>query len=216
MAAPSPSPFRSTLTSEAELRTLYAQPHPVVVAKERPVIDAATKAFIERATFLVIGTVGVAGADVSPRGGPSGFVRVLDDRHLVIGDLPGNNRLDTMRNIVETGHVGLLFVTPGKSETVRVNGRACITTDPDIVSAFPFAKPPQTAIGVEVEATFIHCAKAFMRSGMWDPQMWAQLAGAPDGADIFACQRIVDGATAEAVRRDLDTGYREALAAERA
>lgn len=209
------APFQQTVTSLDELRTLYRRPHDLVVAKERPVLDAATTSFLTRATFAVVSTFGAdGGADASPRGGPSGFIQVLDDRHLAIGDLGGNNRLDTIENIVTTGQIGILAVHPGKSETVRVNGRAWITRDPEVLGRFPFAKTPVTAIGVEVIGTYIHCAKAFMRSGMWEPESWAAFADAPDGADILACQQVID-VPAAVVRDDLDRGYAEALAYER-
>ena len=208
-------PFPHTVASVEELRTMYREPHPVVVDKEKAVIDEATRTFVERATFAAVGTFDEAGAaDVSPRGGPSGFIRVLDERRLLIADLGGNNRLDTLENIIATGQIALLIVHPGKSETVRVNGRACITRDPDLLSGFGLPRTPVTAIGVEVVGTFIHCAKAFMRSGMWDPDTWAALTDAPDAADIIECQ--TGGAfAAQVVRDDLAGGYAEALAWER-
>ena len=139
-----------------------------------------------------------------------GFVRVLDSTHLAIADLGGNNRIDSMRNIVDTGRVGMLFVAPGRSETVRVNGEAWVTTDPDLLDSFTLPRRPVAAIVVRVTATFIHCAKAFKRSGMWDPNVWAVLAGSSDAADIIACQ--YDGAfEAELVRNDLAKGYDLAL-----
>ncbi len=207
--------FQQTITTVEELRTLYRDPHPVVVQKEKAVIDAASRTFIERATFAAVGTFDADGAaDVSPRGGPSGFIQVLDERRLAIADLGGNNRLDTMENILATGQVGILLVHPGKNETVRVNGRAWISRDPDLLARFPLPRTPVTAIGVEVVGTFIHCAKAFMRSGMWDPEVWSSFADAPDGADIIECQ--TGGAfAASLVRADLDRGYAEALAYER-
>ena len=207
----SEAPFQEVVSSIDELRTLYHQPHPIVVAKERPLLDAATTTFIERATFAAIGTHAADGsADVSPRGGPSGFIQVLDERRLAIGDLGGNNRLDTIENIIATGQIGMLIIHPGRTETVRVNGRAWITRDPALLERFPFARRPTTAIGVEVVGTYIHCAKAFLRSGIWQPETWSAFLDAPDGADILACQKVVDVA-AQVVRDDLDRGYAAAL-----
>jgi PPOX class probable FMN-dependent enzyme len=211
----SAAPFQQTVSTIEELRTLYRQPHQLVVAKERPTLDAATTTFLTKATFAVVSTFGAdGGADASPRGGPSGFIQVLDEHRLAIGDLGGNNRLDTIENIVTTGQIGILAVHPGKSETVRVNGRAWITRDPEILGRFPYAKPPITAIAVEVVGTYIHCAKAFMRSGLWDPETWPAFADLPDGADILECQQLLD-VPAAAVRADLDRGYAEALELER-
>src|SRR3954452_3782952 len=126
------------VATREQLRSLYRAPHKLVVDKERPVIDDATRAFIARCPFVLVGTVGVDGtADVSPRGGPSGFVQVLDETHIAIPDLSGNNRLDTLENIVSNGQVGLLFIMPGRGETVRLNGSAHLTTDPEILGGFP-------------------------------------------------------------------------------
>ena len=211
------SPFPGTITSLDELAELYRPPSPLVVAKSRPRIDAATARFLGRSTFVVVGTVDPDGTlDTSPRGGPAGFVRVLDDRRLVIPDLPGNNRLDSIRNIVATGRIALLVVVTGQHETVRVNGRAWITTDPDVLAGFPAVlKPPKAAIGIEIDETFIHCAKAFRRGGIWAPETW-QAADAPDAADILECQALLEGVPASAIRRDLDHGYELSLADERA
>ena len=202
------------IDSITRLREIYPEPHRLVVAKERPELDEATQRFIARGRFFALGTYRADGsADVSPRGGEPGFVRVLDSTHLAIADLGGNNRIDSLRNIVETGRVGMLFVAPGQSETVRVNGEAWITTDPDVLDGFTLARRPKTAIMVRVTATFIHCAKAFKRSGMWDPNVWAEMAGEPDAADILVCQAILpDTVTADMVRADLDQSYDQALA----
>ncbi len=209
-------PFADTITSTDALREIYRQPHPVTAGKERPQLDQASTEFIERCRFAVVGTYDSEGnADTSPRGGPSGFVRVLDPGRLAIADLGGNNRLDTLQNIVDTGRIALIFVVPGQSETVRVNGRAWVTTDPYVLGRFELPRMPKSAIGVAVDTTYIHCAKAFQRGGMWEPEAWAELADVPDGAAILACQVIVEGATAEAIRADLDQGYVAALAEER-
>ena len=202
------------ITTVQQLREIYREPHRLVIDKERPELDEATQRFIGRGRFFMLGTYRSDGsADVSPRGGEAGFVRVLDSTHLAIADLGGNNRIDSLRNIVETGRVGMLFVQPGQSETVRVNGEAWITTDPEVLDGFTLSRRPTTAITVRVTATFIHCAKAFRRSGMWDPEVWASLADGPDAADILVCQAILDpSVTADLVRADLDAGYDSALA----
>ena len=136
-----------------QLRELCCAPHQLVVDKERPIIDAATREFIERSPFVLVGTVGGDGsADVSPRGGPSGFVQVLDETHIAISDLSGNNRLDTLDNIVANGQVGLLFVMPGQGETVRLNGTAVVTTDvPDAADVLV----AQALLPVEATAAII-------------------------------------------------------------
>jgi len=198
---------------------MYRRPSRLVAEKEQPSIDAATAAFIGRAPFVLVGTVGADGtADVSPRGGPSGFVQVLDATHVAIADLSGNNRLDTLENIVSNGQVGLLFMMPGQGETVRLNGAAYLSVDPTILQRFPSElKTPKLAIVVEVVGTFVHCAKAMQRSHIWDPESWAALADAPDGAEILSCQNLLPAdVTPDMIRADLAAGYEHDLVAERA
>lgn len=206
------------ITSTAQLRELYREPTQLVVDKARPELDIATQRFLATARLLFVGSHAADGTvDVSPRGGEAGFVQVLDAHHLAIADLGGNNRIDTIRNVVETGRLGLLAVVPGRDETVRVTGRAHVTTDPEVLGRFPLPRRPKTAIVVEVATTFIHCGKAFLRSETWRPDSWAAVAAdTPDAADIAVCQGIVgDGVDAATVRAALSQGYDAELAAER-
>jgi predicted pyridoxine 5'-phosphate oxidase superfamily flavin-nucleotide-binding protein len=145
-------------------------------------------------------------------------VQVLDETHVAIADLSGNNRLDTLENIVANGEVGLLFVMPGHGETVRLNGNAYLTTDPEILGGFSAElKPPKVAIVVTVAGTYIHCAKAMQRSKIWDPGSWVAEGDVPDGAEIIACQNLVpEGVTPAMIRADLDSGYAHDLTNERA
>lgn len=200
----------------AELATLYRPPSTLVINKSHPTIDASTAAFIDRSTFAVVSTSAADGTlDASPRGGEPGFVQVIDEHRLAIADLGGNNRLDSIRNIVDTGQIGVLFIVVGRTETVRVNGTACLTTDPAILDAFPSTfRRPKAAIGIDVVETFIHCAKAFQRGRVWDADMWATNADAPDGIDIILCQSLVEGDHA-VLRRLFDEGYAQELAEER-
>jgi hypothetical protein len=175
------------VTTERELRELYGRPGERAVAKERPVIDEGCREFIAHAPFLVMGTAGADGrCDVSPKGDAPGFVRVLDERHLVIPDRLGNNRLDGLRNIVENAHVGLLFLIPGREDTLRVNGRARIVRDEALLDSLAVAgKRPVTALLVEVEQCFLHCARAFKRAGLWQPERW------PDASAVPSMQRMI-------------------------
>ena len=195
-----------------QLREHYRQPNALVLGKERPRLDDATRTFLSRCRFAMVGTFDTEGnPDVSPRGGPSGFVRVLDDTHLALADLNGNNRLDTLQNVVLTGRAGFVFVVPGQSETVRVNGAAWVSTDPALLAGFELPRVPVSALVVEVQTTFIHCAKAFRRGGMWDPEVWAELADTPDGAAILSCQAVVE-MSPEAIRGLMADGYARDLA----
>jgi len=195
------------------LRTQYRAAHPGTIGKERPQLDQATAAVAARCRFAAIGTFDADGnADVSPRGGPSGFIKVLSPTHLAMADLGGNNRLDTLMNIVATGKVALLMITPGQTETVRINGSAHISTDPELLAGFDLPKVPKSAIVIQLDTTYMHCAKAFMRSGMWDTDVWAEMADVPDGSAVLASQGVV--ADAEATRAELAEDYRAELAHE--
>jgi hypothetical protein len=175
------------VTSEKELRELYGYAGERAVLKEQPIIDEDCRAFIALSPFLVMGTSGAAGTcDVSPKGDAPGFVQVLDDHRLVIPDRLGNNRLDGMRNIVENGHVGLLFFIPGREDTLRVNGRASIVRDEALLERLAVGgKRPVTALVVEVEQCFLHCARAFKRAGLWQPERW------PNACAIPSMQRMI-------------------------
>jgi len=177
----------STVGSEEALRALYGRPSERAVAKEQPKLDAHCRAFIAHAPFLVMGTAGADGrCDVSPKGDAPGFVHVLDDHHLAIPDRLGNNRLDGLRNVVENGHVALIFFIPGREDTLRVNGRAAISRDDALLERLAMqGKRPQTVLVVEVEQAFMHCPRAFKRAGLWDPQRW------PDAAGVPSMQRMI-------------------------
>ena len=156
---------------EKDLRSLFPATHPIAVEKCQNHLDKHAMNFVARSPFLCIGTHSPAGsADVSPRGDPCGFVKILDDKTLLIPDRPGNNRLDTHTNILANPAVGLLFMVPGFDDTMRVNGKAKITRDPDLLALMVVNdRMPTVAIVVTVEEVFIHCAKAFRRSKLWDP-----------------------------------------------
>jgi PPOX class probable FMN-dependent enzyme len=153
------------------LRAWFAPTHAIAIEKCQTRLDRHARDFVARSPFLCIGTQSPDGsADVSPRGDPCGFVTVLDDRTLLIPDRPGNNRLDTLTNILANPVVGLLFMVPGFDETLRVNGTARITRDPDLLARLAVnERVPTVAIVVAVEEVFLHCAKAFRRSKLWDP-----------------------------------------------
>ncbi|MGI9413292.1 MAG: pyridoxamine 5'-phosphate oxidase family protein [Hyphomicrobiales bacterium] len=154
-----------------QLSGLVGETHPLAVKKCRPRLDKHAKDFIARSPFICIGTQGADGtADVSPKGDPPGFVRVIDDVTLAIPDRPGNNRLDSMSNLLSNPAIGLLFMIPGYDDTLRVNGKARLTTDPALLAEMAIReRPPKMAIVVDVDEVFLHCAKAFKRSKLWSP-----------------------------------------------
>lgn len=210
------APVGGVVTTEAELRELYRTPSRLVQQKKRDRIDAASRAFIEAAPFLMIATCGAdGGVDVSPRGGDPGFVHVLDDRHVAIPDLNGNNLIDSMRAVVATGRAGLLFVVPGLDETVRLNGRAWVTTDTAVLDRFAVhVRRPKAAVVVRADEVFVHCAKAFRRGRVWDAGAREALRTAPGLEQIVCAQGLVEAAP-DVVRRDLEAGYAADLEADR-
>jgi uncharacterized protein len=178
-------PFQHVLTSEADIRALVGTPVARSVLKEQTRIDDHFRAFIATSPFLLIATAGADGTcDVSPRGDAPGFVQVLDDKHLVIPERNGNKRLDGMKNILANPHVALIFMVPGRDETLRVNGRACLSRDPALLESMTVqGATPKLAIGVEVEQAFLHCVKAFRRSQLWTQATWPP----PDALPSIAC-----------------------------
>jgi PPOX class probable FMN-dependent enzyme len=196
-----------------QLTALYREPSERAVGKQLTLIDDGMAAFIDLSPFLVLATTdGDGSVDASPRGGPPGFVRRLDDRHIAIPDLNGNNRLDSYRNIVVHGRAGVLMIVPGKEETLRINGPAAITTDADILAGFTRElRPPKAAIVIETAEIYGHCAKAFRRSKVWDPSSWASLRAAPDLAAMYTCVWDIDEHT---MRAALEDDYERGLAAD--
>lgn len=202
--------FRSVITTERELRELMGEANEGSIKKETEYITDECRRFIERSPFMLLATSGANGrCDVAPKGDPAGFVQVLDEKHLLIPDRPGNKRFDGLRNIFENPHIGLIFLVPGRSETVRVNGRACITNDPELLDTMPVrGKRPWFAIGVEVEECFLHCGKALIRSELWEPGSWPDLVTVPTGAEILKGTRRGFDATLE----EIDAGLKESYA----
>jgi PPOX class probable FMN-dependent enzyme len=212
----SDAPFEQVIASEAELRELYRHPHELVRRKKIDHLDEGCRAVIAATPLVLLATSAPDGScEVSPRGGPPGFVQVIDEHRLAIPDLAGNNLVDSITNIIANPHVGLLFVLPGRDETLRVNGRAWLVTDDDVLSGFTAElKRPKAAIGVAVETAFVHCAKSFRRGRVWDPSSWAPDA-APSAAELLTCHIALE-VTPDQLAADLEQGYAHDLAAERA
>lgn len=206
----------SRIGSVEELRELYREPSALVRGKVKVDLDAVSVRFIERSPFLFMGTVGLDGRlDVSPRGGPPGFVRVRSDGTIAIPDLNGNNLIDTLRAIVEMGSVGLLFVLPGREETLRVNGSAFITSDPTVLTEFTDElRTPKAAVVVEPHEVFVHCAKAFRRGAVWQTDSWQAHAVAPGAVDILTCQLDLSPEVDRVLRERMEQGYQADLEAD--
>lgn len=177
-----------TITSLAALRTLYAAPKERAVKKQLSALDKHCRHFIALSPCVVLATAGADGQqDASPRGGAPGFVQVVDDRTLLIADSPGNNRLDTLENIVATGRIGLLFMVPGVDETLRVNGAAVLSRAPDeLARCTTERRAPVLVIRVSVNEAYLQCAKALMRSSLWDPASRVERTALPSAGQMLA------------------------------
>ena len=162
-------PDNHTVTSLQQLEDLYGPVNPNSLAKEVSCLNATYRSWLEKSPFLAIASGGESGLDCSPRGDKTGeLFRILDDQTIAIPDRRGNNRIDTLRNIVENPKIGLLFLIPGINETLRINGQAKLTTDPVLLESFSVAgKQPQTVIIISIEAVYFQCARALIRSGLW-------------------------------------------------
>ena len=189
------------IESEKELRDMYGVPGERAKNKQLSSLEKHSTHFIQTSPFVVISTADRNGnLDASPRGGDIGFVKILNEQTIVLPDFKGNNRLDSILNIVNSGRIGLLFFIPGVDETLRVNGSAHISTNTELLQLFPNEKnPPQTCIVIEVEEVFMHCAKAFMRSGLWNSDMHIDKDSFPSMGEILKDQL---GSTDEAESRE--------------
>jgi uncharacterized protein len=205
--------FSHVLTSEEELRALYRQPSRLVQAKKVSRLDEVTRSFVAASPFCLLATASAEGrCDVSPKGGPPGFVKVLGEDRVVLPDLNGNNLIDSLCNIVTNGNAGLLMLVPGHDETLRIDGAASVTTDPEVLGLWDDElRRPKVAIGIEVHAAFIHCAKAFRRGHVWEPSSWPAEGGAPDGCDLIVSHLQLSKTPAE-LREGFEEGYRQGLA----
>jgi uncharacterized protein len=182
--------------SSARLDALYKPPHPLTVAKDIGWVDKHGRRFIELSPFVALATVGPNGTvDVSPRGGGAGFVRVSEDgRSLTMPDRPGNNRLDSLRNVAEgSGEVGLMFMIPGVDDIYRVNGRARLVVDDGVAAEFTeFGKVPKSLLRIEVREAYLHCPKALMRADLWGDSHRVDRATLPSLSDMITEQLGVE------------------------
>lgn len=198
-----------TITSEAQLRSLIGEPAAVTCAKVVGRLNALTRRFIEASPFLCLATCDADGnCDVSPRGDPRGFVRILDEETLLVPERPGNRIADSLRNILENPHVGLLFVIPGVTDTFRVNGRATLTTDQALLAPCVVeGKAPKIGIIVDIDVAYTQCSKAFLRSELWDSSRFVERHTLPTNGEIHA---IIQGESFDGAKYDEERAARYA------
>ena len=177
-----------TITTMAQLEALYEEtPYPPAKFKEVDRVTEAYRKLVEASPFCALATIGPDGLDCSPRGDPAGFVRVVDDKTVILPDRRGNNRIDSLRNLIADPRVALLFLIPGVSETLRIMGRATISTDPALCNTFVMqGKTPRSVLVIAVDKVFFQCAKAIVRSKLWDPKTQVERSSLPTPGSILA------------------------------
>ena len=207
-----PRTFAQVISTEKELRQIMGAPTQRALDKTITALDENCRAFIAASPFLLLASSDAQGRlDVSPKGDPPGFVQVLDDHTLVIPDRPGNRRADSLVNILQNPQVALLFVIPGKQDTLRVAGTARIVADEGLRQGLAVqGKVPDLVVVVHVEEAFIHCPKCKIRSHLWEPQHWPALAGVPTMAETFIAHAKLE-MSVEEVQASIDEGVRERL-----
>jgi hypothetical protein len=193
------------------LRDTYPPPLERAVLKSQTALDAHMKAFIAVSPFLCLATSGAGGADVTPRGDRPGFVHAPDDHTLLVPDWPGNNRLDSLGNVLENSAVGLLFLVPGVVETLRVNGRAEISMDEALIARWDVGgKRPRSVLRVRVDEAFMHCGKALIRARLWAPEAQIDRASLPSYGQMLKDQTKLP-VSADDIQQSLEDGYKNRL-----
>jgi hypothetical protein len=198
------------ITKPEEVRALYGEPSDLVQKKVLDHLDKHSQHFIRLSPFVVIASCNDSGADATPRGDAPGFVAILDDRRLLIPDRRGNNRIDTLLNVARNPHIGLLFMTPGINETLRVNGTGRIVTDQALLAPMTVqGKAPTSGLEIDVREVFFHCGKAMIRSRLWQTDAQVERKSFPSLGRIVADQ--IAGIDAEAAEKNLEEAYRSRL-----
>lgn len=198
--------FTDVITEESELREIFGYPSDLAANKQIDRLDKHCRAIIEKSPFILLGTSSAGGhCDVSPKGDFPGFVRVLDDTTIAIPDLPGNNRLDTLRNMINNPQVGLIFMIPGLNETLRINGKVQLVRDEGLLASMAYEdKLPKLAIVVHVQEVFTHCPKAFLRSKLWSDEYRIARNELPSFAEILKDHTGLVDCEVEELQKELD------------
>ena len=201
------------IRSVHDLRAIVGEPAPRVLAKETPALDERCSAYIASSPFLLLATTAADGScDVSPKGGPPGFALVPAPDRILLPEFPGNRRLDGVQNLVERTGIGLIFLIPGISETLRVNGRGMLTRDPALLERCAVdGRAPWFCIDVAIQQVFSHCGKAFLRSHLWEPESWPDPAGVRSPSNTISTRAREQGRSEPEVRREVEDEYRPVL-----
>lgn len=205
------APALTEITSAAELRALLGEPKPRAITKERVRLHERDREWLAASPLCLVATANAAGdCDVSPKGDPPGFVHVIDDTTIAIPERPGNRRADGFMNVLANPHVGLIFLVPGRKESLRINGRARLLRDAPFFDAMVVkGHRPSFALLVEIEQIFFHCPKAFMRSAVWQPETWDPGALPSHAQIVTSVQKTEE--SLEELERYYGPGYAEQL-----
>jgi PPOX class probable FMN-dependent enzyme len=207
-------PFKQTIDTIDQLREIVPPPSGISVDKVLDHLDDHIKTFIQCSPYVVIATSGKGGScDASPRGGEPGFVKIVDDKHLLLAEARGNQRADTMENLLINPYIGMLFLVPGYEETLRLNGRVVLTQDSTILTSAvpPGSNLPIVGLGIIVEECYLHCAKAALRSSIWNPMGWPDLRDVPTAAEIFQAHGGAQMGNVRDMQALLDENYTNSL-----
>ena len=206
-------PFEDVISTEAHLREMMGQPSQGSLDKQIDYIDPHAANFIAHSPFLLLATSDANGRlDVSPKGDPAGFVKVLNEKTLIIPDRPGNKRFDGHENVLVNPRIGLIFLVPGRDETLRINGKAMLVKDRALMESMTWrGKVPVLATAVEVEELYFHCGKAFIRSGLWKPEQWGDISDIASFAKILIDQTKMKDTTETELNCYLEEAYEKTL-----
>ena len=204
--------FADVISTEASLRQVIGEPSKLVLDKVVTRLDEHCRQFIGKSPFVLVATSGQSGLlDISPKGDPAGFATVLDDRTLALPDRPGNRRVDTFRNILENPNVGLIFLVPGRRDTLRVSGEAEIVRDADLRAGMAVkGRVPELALVLHVERVLFHCAKATIRSSLWEPAGWPDASAVSSPAESLLAHARPQGTVAD-MQKLIEDDIRERL-----
>ncbi|MDP5275774.1 pyridoxamine 5'-phosphate oxidase family protein [Chengkuizengella axinellae] len=205
--------FKQIVTSEKELREMLGEPSERAIKKVISKLDSHCRKYLKLSPFALLSTSNANGAcDVSPRGDAPGFVHIIDDKHIVIPERQGNKRIDSIMNIVSNPHAGLIFIIPGLKETLRINGKAYVIKDQEIMQQLAVNdRVPLLGIGIEIEECFVHCAKALIRSNLWEQNTWTDKENLPSIPNMMAAHVNNSDTTPEVIEKSLQESYTKRL-----
>ncbi|MFS1512088.1 pyridoxamine 5'-phosphate oxidase family protein [Chengkuizengella sp. SCS-71B] len=205
--------FKEVVTSEEELREMLGYPSERAIKKVVSKLDSHCRQYLRLSPFVVLSTSDANGiCDVSPRGDAPGFIHIIDDKHIVLPERQGNKRMDSIKNILSNQHVGLIFLIPGLKETLRINGKACVIKDQEMLKHMAVNEQvPLLGIGIQIEECFVHCGKSLIRSQLWDQKTWTDKKNLPSIPHMMADHVNVSNISPKVIEESLQESYTKRL-----